>query len=263
MAASMLDVDVKDPALARGVAHLYSGGADSSLAACRLAQVFPEVHLNTFDRFGFLVASKFPATHFERLRQRFPQTRFTHRVIPATRFYDEVESWRYWPSLRRHGLLVLNTCGHCKVALHWRNLVFCLQNGVRYASDGAVMNAEEFAEQNPRILMGELEGLYARFGIKLLHPAYEEGLSTEDELHDLGITEQRRIKMTTKDFQVVCTQHVLFGMMMRVILARMTFPEYEAAARAYLHEKLEHIKEATSEFLARPGEDTLVARLLG
>jgi len=259
----MLDVDIEDPALDGGVAHLYSGGADSSLAACRLAQVFPAVHLNTFDRFGFLVASRFPTVHFERMRQRFPQTRFIHRVIPASRFYDEVESYRYWGCLRRHGLLVLNTCGHCKVALHWRNLVFCLQNGIRYASDGAVMNAEEFAEQNPRILMTELEDLYAHFGIKLLHPSYEKGLSTEGTLHDLGITSQRRIKMTTKDLQVVCTQHVLFGMMMRVILTRLSFPEYEAAARAYLHGKLEHIKETTSEFLAKPGEDTLVARLLG
>jgi hypothetical protein len=254
-------LDPEDPALANGVAHLYSGGADSSLAACRLGQVFPKVYLNTFDRLGFL-ALRFPEVHSERIRRRFPRTRFIHQTLPASRFYDSVEAHRYWPLLRKYGFLALNSCGHCKLALHWRNLIFCLQNGVRYASDGAVVGAEEFAEQNPRILMRELEDLYVRFGIRLLHPVYEEGLSTEDALHELGITQQRRIKMTTRDHQVVCTQHLLFGMMMRVVLSRRTFREYEDEARACLREKVEHIRARTEEFLARPGEDTLVARIL-
>ncbi|MFA5139146.1 MAG: hypothetical protein WC728_07925 [Elusimicrobiota bacterium] len=257
------ELDRSDPALAGGVAHLYSGGADSSLAACRLAQVFPTVYCNTFDRPGFFAADRFPKAHFERMRLRFPETRFVHNVIPAGRFYAEIEGRDFWRHFRKHGWLVLNTCGHCKVSLHWRNLVFCLQNGIRYASDGAVVGAEEFAEQNPRILMRELEALYAHFKITLLHPSYEDGLSTERELLELGITDQGKIKMTTKDMQVVCTQHILFAMMMRLYLPGRTFEEYERNARAYLRERLEHIQRETGEFLAKPEQDTLVARLLG
>jgi len=243
------------------VAHLYSGGADSTAAACRLGARFSQVHLNTFDRPGFLAAD-FSAVHVERMRRRFPDAVLRHNIIDAGPFYHEVESRGYFPALRRHGLLVLNTCGHCKVALHWRNLVYCIENGVRHASDGAVVGAEEFAEQNPRILMPELGELYAHFGIELLHPSYEEGFSTEDEIFELGITDQERVKMTTKDMQVVCTQHILFAMMMRLYLPGRPFAEYERNARAYLKEKLERIKLATEEWAADPGGDNRVARLL-
>ncbi len=255
-------VNPADPAITRGAAHLYSGGADSSLAACRLGRRFPKVYLNTFDRFGF-VATHFSSTHFERMRKRFPQTEFIHQVVDVGGFYTEIESRRFYPSLKKHGFLVLNSCGHCKVSLHWRNLIFCLEKNLRYAADGAVMGAEEFAEQNPRILLRELEGLYRHFGITLLHPTYEEGLDTQRALYELGITDQRRVKMTTKDMQVVCTQHITFAMMMRVYLSKRTFTEYENNARAYLKEKLDHVKRETEIYLARPGRDSLVARMLG
>lgn len=245
----------------KAVAHLYSGGADSSLAACLLAESFDEVCLNTFTRFGF-VASGFSSVHVGRIKERFPRVRFVHRFIPAGGLYEEVESHRFYPSLGKYGVLVLDTCGHCKVALHWRNLLFCLEHGITYASDGAAMGAEEFAEQNPRILMRELEAFYAHFGVTLLHPAYQEGLSTEEALYDLGVTDQKNIKRTTRDMQVVCTQQILFAMMMRVYLSRHTFGEYEAQARAYLVEKLDHLKRLTEEHLEHPGPETRVARLL-
>jgi|GEM_PF-766330 len=243
------------------VALLYSGGADSSLAACILAKSFRKVHLNTFSRPGFM-ACGFSGVHYERMRERFPETEFIHRQIPAGRFYAEVEGRGRWRAFGRHGLLVLNSCGHCKTALHWRNLIFCLQNGVKYAADGAVTGAEEFAEQNPRILMPELAALYAAFGITLLHPSYGEGLVTEPELYALGISPQSKIKMTRKDMQVVCSQQILFAMMMRCLLVGRDFPEYERLARAYLSEKLETIKRETRLWLDNPGAGTRIARLL-
>jgi hypothetical protein len=196
------------------------------------------------------------------MRERFPDAEFIHRIIPAGKFYAEVEGRGRRPAFKKHGLLILNSCGHCKTALHWRNLIFCLQNGIKYAADGAVVGAEEFAEQNPRILMPELAALYAAFGITLLHPVYEEGLSTELEIYELGISPQPKIKMTAKDMQVVCSQQILFAMMMRCLLEKVDFAEYERLARAYLSEKLETIKSETRAWLESPGLKTRVAELL-
>jgi len=243
------------------VALLYSGGADSSLAACTLAKTFRKVHLNTFSRPGFM-ACRFSDSHFLRMRERFPDSEFFHRLIPAGKFYAEVEGRGRWQAFKKHGLLILNSCGHCKTALHWRNLIFCLQNGIKYAADGAVVGAEEFAEQNPRILMPELSALYAAFGITLLHPVYEEGLSTELTLYELGISPQPKIKMTAKDMQVVCSQQIMFAMMMRLLLEKRSFAEYERLARAYLSEKLEVIKLETRLWLENPAAKTRVAELL-
>lgn len=254
-----LGLDPGDPKIARGVAHMYSGGADSSLAACVLAEHFPKVFMNTYRRPGFM-AMDAPQFHLNRIRKRFSDVEFVDRVMEAGPFYQEVE--RYQSDHRKNGYLVLNTCGHCKVALHWRNLLFCLQNGVAYASDGAVVGAEQFAEQNPRILMPELVKLYGDFGVTLLHPVYKPGLEVEKALYELGITERRRIKMTKQDHQVVCTQHIMFAASMRVYLEEHTFEEYERSAREYLANKLEHIKELTAAYLRDPGPDSYLSRLI-
>lgn len=254
-----LGLDLGDPKIARGVAHMYSGGADSSLAACVLAEHFPKVFMNTYRRPGFMGMDA-PQVHLNRIRKRFSDVEFIHSVMEAGPLYEEVE--RYHSDRRKSGYLVLNTCGHCKVALHWRNLLFCLTNGVSYASDGAVVGAEQFAEQNPRILMPELVKLYRDFGVTLLHPVYKPGIEVEQALYELGITERRRIKMTTQDHQVVCTQHIMFAASMRVYLEDHTFEEYERSAREYLAHKLDHIKELTAGYLRDPSSSPNLSRLL-
>ena len=254
-----LGIDHDDPRVARGVAHMYSGGADSSLAACLLADHFPKVFMNTYRRPGFMGMGA-PQVHLSRIRRRFSDVEFIHNVMEAGPLYEEVE--RYRADRRQGGELVLNTCGHCKVALHWRNLLFCLANDVAFASDGAVVGAEQFAEQNPRILMPELVRLYGDFGVTLLHPVYNPGIAVEDALYELGITERRRIKMTTADHQVVCTQHIMFAASMRVYLEDHSFDDYERAARDYLAKKLDHIRELTAEHLRDPERGSHLSRLL-
>jgi hypothetical protein len=254
-------IDVNDESVQHGVAHLYSGGADSTFAAARLAEVFPRVYMNTFQRFGFL-ALQYPAVHVERLSKRFPDSEFVHQTIQAGKFYKEVEKYEFEANLKKHKSLVFASCGHCKTALHWRNLIFCLQKGIRYAADGAVLGAEQFAEQNPRILMPELADMYGHFGVTLIHPTWQEGLSTEDALYELGIIENPRLKMTTSERQVVCTQHIMFAMAMRVYLETHTFADYEKEAHDYLSGKVGHIKRLTEEWLANPKGDTAVSRML-
>ncbi len=258
--AALPRVNTRSAAL-KGAALLYSGGSDSSLAACLLAQEFPTVYLNTFMRFGFMATGD-SSVHYERMKERFPNTDFIHQVIPVGKFYTEVENHNYFSGLRKFGFMSAASCGLCKVALHWRNLLFCLAGDIRYAADGAVVDAEEFAEQNPRILMPELKSFYKDFGIELVHPVYQEGLSTEESLYDLGITDQPHIKRTTKDKQVLCSQQIGFAMFMRTYLQWHTFKEYEKNYRTYLKTKLDHLRKLTEEYVADPEADTAVRRML-
>lgn len=255
-------VDPDDPAIAGGVALLYSGGCDSSLAACRLAQTFDKLYLNTYNRLGFIETGA-PSVHFERMKLRFPKTTFTHELIPYQKFYELVEGHKYLRNLVKHGSMAVVPCGHCKLAMHWRNLLFCVEHGVKFAADGAVLGNEHFAEQNPRILMPVLTDMYARYGITLLHPVFERDLNTELQLYRLGITDSERIKRTKKDKQVVCSQHVMFAMFMRKYLQNHTFEEYEVASREYLTAKVDHIAVLTEEYFGQSGAPSKVAQLLG
>jgi hypothetical protein len=261
MEPKTIEVDPKDPSVATGATLLYSGGSDSSLAACLLAQSFPKVYLNTFTRYGFM-ATGLASIHFDRMVQRFPNTEFIHEVIPSGKMYEEIEKHDFFSSLREYGFMAFASCGHCKVSLHWRNLLFCLEKGIKFAADGAVVDAEEFAEQNPRILMPELKKFYRHFGVELVHPVYQEGLSTEEALYDLGITEQAHIKRTAKDMQVICSQQIGFAMFMRTYLQWNSFEEYERTYRTYLKAKLDHITKLTEDYLANPEGDTVLSRLL-
>ncbi len=249
------------PETAGGAALLYSGGCDSTLAASRLAERFGKVHLITLTRFGFIETDN-PSVHGARMRERFPSTTFLEHKIPYGPLYEEVEAYRRLRNLWNHGALTSIPCGHCKVAMHWRNVLFCLENGVKYAADGAVTTNDQFAEQNPRILMPELIEFYAHYGITLVHPVHVHGLDTEAELFRLGVTDSPQVKRTTKDKQVICSQHLLFAMVMRRYLASHTFEEYEAEMKTYMRAKLAHLRELTDAWLAQP-RGSRIAKLLG
>jgi hypothetical protein len=255
-------VDLNNPNIAGGVALLYSGGCDSTLAACRLATYFPKVSLVTYNRMGF-ISTGAPSVHYERMALRFPDVEFTHELIPYQKFYEKVESHEYLRSLWKYGSMAVVPCGHCKLAMHWRNLIFCVENGINYAADGAVHGNEYFAEQNPKILMPALVDLYGSFGITLMHPVYEEGLNTEEQLFELGITDARRIKRTSKDKQIVCSQHIMFAAFMRKYLANHSFEEYETNSATHLRTKVELIQELTKEHFDHPEKTSLLSTLIG
>ena len=241
-------IDASSPDIEGGAAIMYSGGADSTLAACRLAMRFPKVHLVTYMRFGFLQFDN-PDVHFQRMQARFPDVTFTLNKIPQGNFYEEVEGHKRFRNLLKHGAMTSVPCGSCKLSMHWRTLLYCLENGIRYAADGAVHGNEQFAEQNENVMMKPLIDFYGEHGITLVHPVWEHGLDTEAALYDLGITDTPRIKRTRKDKQVICTQHILFAAFMRKYLAKHSFEEYEAETTEYLNGKLDHMRSLTDEWV--------------
>jgi hypothetical protein len=240
-----------DPDRANGVALLYSGGCDSTLAASRLAQHFPKVHLVTYLRFGFMQTDN-PDVHAERMRRRWPTVEFTAHKIPYERFYAEIEGHEKLRSLWKHGTMTSVPCGSCKISMHFRNAMFCVEHDIHFAADGAVYGNEQFAEQNPNVMMQPLRDFYASFGVTMLHPVFERGLDTEAELFKLGITDSPHVKRTRADKQVICSQHILFAMFMRKYLNNHTFEEYEAETRDYLMGKLRHATELMNAHVKDP-----------
>ena len=253
--------DKKSEGRRRVVAHLFSGGADSTLAACLLARSFDEVRLITYTSFSFL-AEEMALSRLEKMRARFPDVEFVHLFIPIDAFYREISRRDYFRTLMRYGVLAISPCRACMLAMHWRHLLYCLQNGICHASDGVAAGAEEFVEQNPRILMPMLKGLYARFKIAYENPVYQEGLSTDEELYRLGITEQSQVKRTPEDRQIICSQQILFAMTMRVFLSRHTFTEYEETSRRMLGEGTAYIREQTERYIETQGTGSRAEELL-
>lgn len=232
--------DKVNPSKNDSVALLYSGGADSTYSACVLAQNFKKVYLMTYERLGFF-GSRIVLNHTKRVRERFPQTKFIQKFINYDKYYRDLTYENYSEDLKKHGLLSLATCGFCKTSMHWRNLLFCLENGIKYAADGATFDSKEYVEQNPRMLMPEIKKMYARFRITHLNPVYQEGLSTEKELYRLGIINQKKIKRTKHENQIYCTQHILYAMILRIYLRKHSFEDFEKIMQRYFRKKVNFI----------------------
>ena len=153
------------------VVLLYSGGTDSTLAACLLAEKYDKVRLLTFKRFGLFSAAN-SLSNVARLKARYGQDRFSHEIIPIDGIFRKVSYDRFFTNLFKHGFFLLSTCGLCKLAMHVRALIYCLEEGIRNVSDGANKGMNLFPDQQPGVI-AMIRAMYAKFGIDYSNPVFE------------------------------------------------------------------------------------------
>ncbi len=173
------------------IAILYSGGTDSTAAAALAAGAFSEVKLLTFRHSGHARIEN-SARNVRRLRDRFPDTRFVHEYYDIDRLYRYVTYAEYWKHLKRYGLFNLATCLFCRLAMHTRALVYCIENGIDQIADGANVNSTNFNEQMVEVV-DEIQKMYCHFGITYSAPVYHYDFPTDiDWFHKLGLSEISR-----------------------------------------------------------------------
>lgn len=240
---------------------LFSGGSDSTLCAIRTGMRFHRVHLLTMTRRG-LWGREHVEYQAGRLRKFFgvPE-KFVLRFLRTDRLTRHVLYEGYFRHLRRHGLLLASMCGLCKVAFHWRALIYCLEHGIHHVADGAVRVANVYPEQDETILLDRLKALYRTFGVTYETPIYEEGDQTEARLYEMRFIPTPVVKGTKRDLQMVCEQQVLYAMFLRVALRRDSFEEFERRMAAFYAEKLDRVAAWTREWVERRGESRLATLL--
>jgi hypothetical protein len=215
---------------------LYSGGTDSTCAAAMTAENFDRVHLLTCRRFGVFSTGHI-GYNVARLKAKFGAEKFVHRTVNIDKLFKHVSYSGYFSSLAGHGFFLLTTCGFCKLAMHIRCVIYCLDHGIRHVCDGANRNSD-YSPDQIREFVDELKKFYAGHGIEYTTPVYEmahpgdigwfdklgvntlaEGIKDEkdsavttgDVLYRMGIFRQRNVKGTAEDrrMQARCFQLVL------------------------------------------------------
>ena len=267
--------DALDP---EAVALLYSGGTDSTLAAYKAGRRFATVHLLTYQRFGMFQVEN-SETNVDRLLDALPATRFVRPpIISIDDLFNHVSSESYLQDLRRYRFMLLTTCGLCKLAMHIRTIVYCLDNSVGNVWDGANKNMTIFPAQMDEVLV-MLRDLYQLAGVRYDNPVYDyedvQGINfgsilygqsparegggkqrtTSTELHDLGILPTEDVKGTPfdKKMQGRCYQFALFNLWARwYYLERRSMDEYRTDVIAYYSDKIDRCRAMVSEFVDRP-----------
>lgn len=167
-------------------AVLYSGGTDSTAAVVLIAERFERIHLLTFRHSGLRKVGN-SSYNLPALQKKFGAGKFVHRVFDTDRLFRALTYERYSQNVRRFGFFNLTTCGFCKLAMHVRTLLYCLDHGIDEAVDGANKNMSHFPAQMPEVL-ALLRGMYARAGIAYTNPVFDLDFPAEiDWFHKLGL----------------------------------------------------------------------------
>lgn len=188
----------------------FSGGADSTLAAACAASKFDKVHLLTFTH----SALSFPRNTktaliclktLKYLKRKYGQNKFKHKLIDVDPLLRRLYSKRLYRDILRYGLIRLRVCPTCKFAMHLAVIDYCLQKGIKHATDGATTVTSRGLSARPKNFE-EIKKMYASYGIKyLINPQYNT-IRSDHALYNLGITSVKNLKgeKDYKNYQPEC-----------------------------------------------------------
>jgi hypothetical protein len=273
-------------------AVLFSGGSDSTLTAALAADEFDHIHLLTFSRFGIFHIEN-SVINVGKLQARYGDHRFEHHLIDINDLFKRVSYDRYLSTLRRHGFFVLSTCGMCKLAMHLRALLFCLDNGIEVLCDGANQAMDIYPAQMKPVIQ-RMQGMYAHFDIDYRTPVFdydgpsemqfmgsdsdenmpgfwnkeeresEDKETTDRKLYEMGIFDSPRTKGTETDLamQPRCFQFILFRIFVHwYYLPYKEYSKYESETVAFYDEKITRFTELAEQHLKNPGASPLARYL--
>jgi 7-cyano-7-deazaguanine synthase in queuosine biosynthesis len=167
---------------------LYSGGADSTMAAVVMLKNHCPVHLLSFKHCRMSQLDK-TTLSAENLAGHFGKSSVIHLWQDITLSWCTIKKNPPSTTMNLKGsfALLLKPCLACKVAMHIAALAYCLEKGISRVADGAhPKGAPLFPEQlNEGIEV--IRSFYNRCGIAYETPVY--GIERPDfDLYNMGIT---------------------------------------------------------------------------
>ena len=242
-------------------AVLFSGSAGSELATIRAAGQSGRLCLVSYGRKGLRGPSLTPG-HTNDLVRFFGGDRgFDVQAVAIDPFCRILATDRFFSSLRSHGLLVLSSCGLCRLAFHWRALIVCLDNGIERLVDGTRHDHEMTLPGDTTVFFQQLVELYAAFGIELVDPVEEDAGGIEAALARL-----RYGTPVGNDWKKGCGQRcdlrILDAVFRRAVEPRIPGERFAKRTARFHKAKVALISDWTKEWLDR-GNTSRLGKLLG
>jgi len=198
--------------MAKKAIVLFSGGSDCTLAAAQVAQrgIYDEIVLMTYE-VPVSCMDDNSKRNIPSLQKAYPNTVFTHTMIPVGRIIDKILSKKKFSFVLKHGLIEASFCLHCRLGMHVRTIMYCLDHEITDVYDGSNITMALWVDQTCEGIQ-IVDGLYKQFGITAEHPVFYYGgddlfnlvrfisdddrkqvinISTSHELYDLGILEKK------------------------------------------------------------------------
>lgn len=150
----------------------YSGGTDSTAVVCLKANEFEKIHLITYKRFGIFNIENIDS-NVEKLYKLFGKEKFVRKITDISNIYKLVSYDNYLYNFKKFGLFNLAICGLCKLSMHIRTIIYCLDNNIINVFDGAnKYTGNSLAVDQIKEFIDIINKLYATFGISYIAPVY-------------------------------------------------------------------------------------------
>jgi len=184
---------------------MFSGGLDSTLTAVVLSKSFRKIHLVTYNQGKWLWFMNRSKIHSKELNDIIGP-RFKHEIIKNDEIFKKIIK-----GFCKDYLTYCNNkapfiyCLSCKLAMHTRSLLYCLENNISTFADGAIESQNDRPEMMPGVLK-VLEDFYKEYDIKFTSPIYNFGTRDEEraELRKLGFTLGLQTGDLHKTIQPLC-----------------------------------------------------------
>jgi hypothetical protein len=152
------------------IALMFSGGIDSTATAIMLTERYERIHLVTY-RNGY------GHYYHHRTQKRVDElnralgNRFVHTLISTKSYFDEITVNNVLADYRQYRSGFIWFMG-CKMAMHMRSAIYCMENGLRFMTDGSNEDTNEMVEQM-LISLTLIRFFYEQYGIHFGTPVYE------------------------------------------------------------------------------------------
>ena len=241
--------DNSDQPSHKRISLLFSGGVDSTMAACKLAETFEQVDLISFDNgYGHYRIDR-TAKRAEELYGRYPGV-FRHSIISVRKLFEEMVINDIFELYRQYGSGFI-WCMGCKLSMHIRTILYNVQHGIYLTADGSSFATSEMVEQMPASV-ARVKGFYCEYGITFENPVYE--IRREESIAEL---QKRGFRMGFKvgdrflGVQPKCKAGELYYM---PLLLRGTEPDHQQdRVIAFIDEKLDWARKHIADHFDRHG----------
>jgi len=105
------------------------------------------------------------------LEKAFPDIVFTHLMIPVGKIINKIVTKKKFGFVLKHGLIEASFCLHCRLGMHVRTIIYCLDTNIKYVFDGSNVTMALWVDQT-RKGIEYVDQLYDAFGIIMRHPVF-------------------------------------------------------------------------------------------
>ncbi|MBG6064445.1 hypothetical protein [Micromonospora ureilytica] len=166
---------------------MFTGGRDSTLAACSLMLQGIPVHLFTANS-GCSLRREALALRVQELRVRFGDLVVTHVVQDVSGAFRSIAIESIEEDILKYekNLVLLGE----KIAIHAHVIDYCLRNGITLVNDGIATYQQEYPEQRG-VARAYFDKFIAEYGLEYRSPIYEFATSEHDvkyRLLQLGLS---------------------------------------------------------------------------